>query len=261
MRRQEPAALSQEALRDHAALRIRRSRPGLAVPDTPTTTDLLSLQNEISLPPDDEPLLATVVLRGFDAAAWVAATCEFASVIEPATARRWQRSFTRTVFLAGNPENLLHRFSFDHVCADRSAAWLGPLAADGSATLRRLLKTFDGRCTVPPVPPTTVRIAGDGQGTGALPVHRDLYIPTAGVTLADCLIHLNHLLVESVIDGLVGPGDRLTLRQVPHLLHAPTPFAALRVAQDPNGADRLRAYAGLTEEPAAPAGAEEEQRR
>lgn len=66
--------------------------------------------------------------------------------------------------------------------------------------------------------------------------------------MPEALVHLNHLVVEAALDGLITPGDRLTLRSVPSLTGATAPFAALRVDVDRTRPDRLRAFAALTEE-------------
>jgi hypothetical protein len=79
------------------------------------------------------------------------------------------------------------------------------------------------------------------------PVCRELHLAVAGVSLSDTLVHLHHLLAEAIFDGLIVPGDRLTLRQLPRLADT-RPFAALRADVDRAYPNRLRAYAGLTEE-------------
>ena len=80
------------------------------------------------------------------------------------------------------------------------------------------------------------------------PARRNLYISTVGVDLGSGMVNLNHLLVEAVLDGLVGPGDRLAVRQVPWLSHISEPPAALRVGRDLGRPDRWRAFAALTKE-------------
>lgn len=79
-------------------------------------------------------------------------------------------------------------------------------------------------------------------------MHRDLYYATARVSVAEGLVHLNHLLAEAVLDGLVGPGDRLTLRPVPRLTGLERTFTAVRAETDVHRPHTLQAYAALTEE-------------
>ncbi|WP_158841634.1 DUF6182 family protein [Saccharothrix deserti] len=237
-------SLSQELLRAEATRRILLSRPDLAARIDPSTTrGLLAAQHLVDA---DEPgeVLAAVVMRRFDPVSWVRGTCEFALGLTPEQAATWRRSFTRTVFLAGNPENLRERFSFDHVAEDGSAAWTSPAPAAASAPLRRLLKLFDGTQAVPTHPAPVVEVPG--RPTRA-PVRRDLYLATAGVTVAESLVSLNHLLVESVMDGLLAPGDRLVLRPVPRPAGIATPFAALRIGAERANPDQLRCFAYLTE--------------
>ncbi|WP_329178932.1 DUF6182 family protein [Streptomyces sp. NBC_01477] len=241
--------ISQDMLRAEVAQRIRAARPELAARlDLRTPDGLLAAQQEILLAAQDAKVSAICVLRGFDLPTWVRATCAFAGRVDPAAAVAWRQDFTRTVFLAGNPDNLRDRFTFGHVADDGSAAWQDPAPVGDSSTLRRLLKLFDGSAELPTRPPAVVRVLADRDPAGRAPVRRELYVATAGVTVADCLVHLNHLLVEAVLDGVVGPGDQLTVRQAPRLSGLAGPFAALRIANTPSRPDQLRAYAALTEE-------------
>ncbi|BAJ25913.1 MULTISPECIES: DUF6182 family protein [Kitasatospora] len=245
---------AQDRLRHAAAGRVRRARPDLAARyDLDTTEGLLEAQQAVATRAGDgageEGTLAAVVVRHVDLAAWVRSTCEFALALDPALARPWRRSFTRTVFLAGNPDNLRERFPFAHTGA--GAAWTPPGPDKDTAALRRLLKTFDGPAGPPARPATDILIpAGPGpHGPGGRAArHRDLYLATAGCTLSEALVHLNHILVEAVLDGLIAPGERLTLRQIPRLTGIEAPFAALRVVAEPHRRGRLKAAAALTEE-------------
>ncbi|MFC8451555.1 DUF6182 family protein [Kitasatospora sp. NPDC057223] len=263
---------AQDRLRHAAASRVRRARPDLAGRyDLDTTEGLFEAQQAVAAGAGEEGTLAAVVVRHVDLAAWARSTCEFALALDPALARPWRRSFTRTVFLAGNPDNLRERFPFAHTGA--GAAWTPPGPDKDTAALRRLLKTFDGPAGPPARPATDILIpagpatagpatAGPGPaGVGSAgPAtagpdtgvrasrHRDLYLATAGCTLSEALVHLNHILVEAVLDGLIAPGERLTLRQIPRLTGIEAPFAALRVVAEPHRRGRLKAAAALTEE-------------
>ena len=238
--------LTQEDLRAGAASRLSCLRPDLADRfDLGSYADLPAAHRHIAELAGDTDSVVAVVLRSVDLAAWAGATCDFAAGVTPEAARDWRRALTRTIFLSGNPENLRERFAFDHVSQDGSVAWLGPATARAAEPLRRLLRLFDGPMALPPCPAADVRVsAGHGDRP---PVRRDLYVATAHTTVATTLVALNHLLAEAVLDGLVAPGDRLTLRLVPRLVGAPGPFAALRVEPEPGHADRLTASAGLSE--------------
>lgn len=240
-------SLTQESLRFRVARRIAGARPDLAERlDLTTAPGLLAAQEEITGAAPDEGVLAVAVLRRFDLADWIRGTCSFAQGLEPPARAAWRASFTRTVFLAGNPENLTGRFAFGHVTPDRSAAWAGPAPAAATGGLRRLLKTFDGS-GAPPATATGVIVVPGGPGaTDRGAVEHTVHLATAGVTVAGLLVHLNHLLAEAVLDQVLVPGDRLTVRQAPYLAGVREPFTALRVATDPAGPDRLRAFAGLT---------------
>ncbi|HEU5110317.1 MAG TPA: DUF6182 family protein, partial [Micromonosporaceae bacterium] len=243
-------SLTQEDLRARAEQRVRRLRPDLAARlDLAAGGDLLAAREELAAGAGDADALTVVVLRRVALAGWIAETCRFVAGVAPERAAPWLRSFTRTVFLAGNADNLAGRFRFDHVAGDGSAAWAGPSPAGRSEALRRLLKVFHCAHGPPARPPVTVEIPPAGDRRPARPpVRRLLYVATAQVTLPDCLIHLNHLLAEAVLDGLVRPGDRLAVHQVPSLAGLAEPLAALRVGAEPTHPGRLRAYAGLTEE-------------
>lgn len=215
----------QEALRRHVADRIRAARPAAA--ELSTSDDLLRFQQEVQADPGGTAVVC--VVRRFDLAALVQGARDFAAGLAPEERPAWRHSFTRTLFLAGNPANLAGRFRFSHVTPD--LAWTPPSTMDSLGPLRRLLKTFEG--------PRRLS-ASPGEGDG-----HELYVATAGVSVARSLVHLNHLLTEAVFDGVLGPDDPVSVRPVPWLGGAPGPFDALRIAGDPAAPGRLRAYAAL----------------
>ena len=229
--------LDQKRLYHEARARLLSARPDVPLPTCPD--GMAALLGGTGPADDDQHVI--VVLHRFDVASWIRGTCAFVFDIEAERADAWRKSFTRTIFLAGNPDNLAERVTFDHVAADASAAWLGPVPADTTVGLRRLLKLVDGDAPLPG--PTTVRLDGPRGGR-----HHDLYLATVGVAMPAVLVHLNHLLAEAALDGVIAPGDLLTLRPVPRLSGVPETFAALRVAVDPHRPDRLQAMAGLTKE-------------
>lgn len=239
------SALDQSTLRTLAAARIRIHRPDLARQyDLGTSHGLAHAAEEIL--GAAEPVVIAVIRR-VDLGEWIRETCRMAVRLQPATAAAWQRGFTRTVLLAGNPANLSQRFAFDHIGARGDIAWYGPDRPGSAAELRRLLKLFAGRRAVSGQTGITVTVPGaDGMPPTRLRSRR-LYLATARVTLADAMIHLHHLVAEAVLDGTLVPGDRLRLEPVPTLGDVP-PLSAVRVAGDPAHPGRLRAYAGLTEE-------------
>lgn len=240
---------SQELLRAEVVRRIVSVRPDLVAHlDLSTADGLLAARQEITEAAQDAKVLAVCVVRDFDLLAWVRSTCEFAAGLDRSAAADWRRDFTRTIFLAGNPVNLEDRFAFGHVADDGSAAWQRPAPAEESTALRRLLKLFDGSAELSTRPSTVVRVLTDQAPRGRAPVRRELHVATAGVTIADSLVHLNHLLVEAVLDEIVGPGDELVVRQAPWLSISAGPCAAVRIDGTRDHPDRLRVYAALTEE-------------
>ncbi|GAA3311285.1 hypothetical protein GCM10020295_80560 [Streptomyces cinereospinus] len=249
-----PHALSPAALLRSALDRVRNARPELA-----DRLDLSSAQALRALRAGfhtadaaDTEVLAVAVVGRLDLPSWVRETCAFALTLAPEARDAWRSSFTRTVFLAGSPANLRERFTFEHVAGDGSVAWCGPAPGAATVTLRRLLKTFEAGHDLTAKPAATVTVprtvTASGAGWSRPAVHRDLYIATAGVTVAHALVHLHHLLAEAVLDGLIHPCDRLTLRFMPRLTGLAGRFAMLRVDTDVHRPDELQAYAGLSTE-------------
>ena len=229
--------LTQELLHHQVIRRITAVRPELT--GLSTTADLVAAQAELT---ESSKTMVCCVIRRLDFASFIGGACAFAASLGGDEIRAWRHSLTKTIFLAGNPENLVNRFTFGQVTEDGLAAWTRPSTADELTGLRRLLKTFDGPRELPAERPVSVTLPG---APGRV---RDLYLATAGVTIAETLVHLNHLLAEAVLDGLLGSGDRLVLRQVPRLGGVREPFDALRIGLDPAAPYRLRAFAGLTKE-------------
>lgn len=190
---------------------------------------------------------AVCVLRGFELSAWLKETYVFSHRVGGEAAAAWRQDVTRTVLLAGNPASLCERSDFDHVADDGSTACLGPASAEQNTALRRLLKLFPTTAPLPAVSGTVVELpadgAADGPAAGRVPVPRELHLATARLTIAECLVPLHHLLSEAAIDGLLGPGDRLTLQPAPRLVGVPGPFAALRIGPSHQRSHHVRAYA------------------
>ncbi|WP_250281600.1 DUF6182 family protein [Frankia sp. CiP1_Cm_nod2] len=270
-----PAGDVQALLRARAAARFRAARPDLAPRfDLDSITGLLAAREAVRTAPDDPPVRAVAVLGRLDLAAWTRAACEFLLALPSDQAAAWQRSLTMTIFLAGSPANLRERFTFDHVAGPY--AWRGPAPAAAHTGLCRLLRTFEA--SRPLATDQAVRRIDLPQGPDAAPRPcRELLveIATARVPASRALVHLHHLLADAVLGGRIGPGDRLTLRPVPHIAATDRSILALRIDLDqPGGSDdsddsgwsgrpgqpgrpdqpRLRAYAALRP-PAPPAAA------
>lgn len=238
--------ISQQLLRAENARRIRRVRPELAARvDLLSEAGLLAARAEVAAAGAEPAVPAVCVLRAFELSAWLRETYVFARGIDGEAAAAWRQDFTRTVFLAGDPERLRERFAFTHVAGDGASAWLGPAPAEQSTALRRLLKLFPATAPLRAVAGTAVDLPAGGAG-GRRPVRHALHLATAGLTLAQALVHLHHLLSEAVLDGVLGPGDRLVLRPVPQLVGISGPFEALRIGSAPRQPQRLRAHAALT---------------
>jgi hypothetical protein len=228
----------------HAEL-ARRVRAALAGPNA-APEDVLAVPSldELAAQEREAPDMAAIaVLRRFDPAVFARSSVEFALGVGETARACWLRAFTRTLFLAGTPVNLSARFPFDHVAPDGSVAWLGPASRGSSTGLRRLLKRFDG--DVAAVAPATVEFTVPGpRGGTTLYCH----VATAGVSLSDYLVHVNHVLAEAVLIGAIRPGHRVVLKHAPRLAVA-GPYSVLRVHRDGADSTRLRAYAGLSARP------------
>nr|WP_205616420.1 DUF6182 family protein [Streptomyces harenosi] len=245
--------MTQRRLRKETAARIRALRPDLAARhDADTWEGLLAVRAAVAAEQAgerDEARTAVVVLSRLALAEWARGTCAFALGLDPQTAAGWRHSFTRTVFLAGNPAHLAGRFAFAHIAADRSAAWTVPGPAARSAGLRRLLKTFPGPAPVPAHPDLPLRVPGTPPPGGRLPAQWRLHLATAGCTVSAALVHLNHVLAEAALEGHLVPGDRLTISQRPHLAEVAGRLVAVRAVPADHAPGRLVAAAALTEEP------------
>lgn len=237
----------QRTLRAAAGERLRRARPDLAAHHDLTTAEgLLAAGTAVA---DADDTLAAVVVRDLDLAAWAAQTCAHALALDAGQATAWRRALTRTVFLAGDPGQLGTRFRLARLAPDRSAAWTAPGPPAATAALRRLLKLLQAPAALPTGPDIAFDVPGPARPDAAA-ASRNLYLATVDCTLSAALVHLNHLLCEAVLDGLIAPGDRLVLRRVPRLVADPDRFAAVRVVPDGHAPDRLRLAAAL--EPAGP---------
>jgi hypothetical protein len=227
--------LDQDVLRHHAVGRITKALPEFH--DNPA--GLSTVDGMLAVEAGAGAGTAVVaVVRRFDLTAWIRGTVAFAAGL--GWAGEWRRSFTKTLFLAGNPANLMDRFTFCHVDETGTLSWTAPAPAATQLPLRRLLRVFIGEQKLTVSGDVVIDLPG---GPGA---ERVLYIADAGLTVAQAMIHLSHLLVEAVFDGVIAPGDRLTVRLVPRLVGIPGPFDAVRVGVDPTLPGKLHALMGLT---------------
>jgi|GEM_PF-3135736 len=187
-------------------------------------------------------LSAFVVVRRVEPGPYIEGAIEFAGGLEASEAAAWLGAFTRTVFLAGDPLRIAARHPARQLAADGSAGWYGPAEGDSFRALRLLLKAFEA----PTLPALPERVPLGGRGVAG---KRVLYVATGAIGMADYLIHLNHLVCEATIAGLLAPGAALELRHVETIEDAAGPFACTRVADEGEGT--LRRFAALSGEEAA----------
>jgi hypothetical protein len=199
-------------------------------------------------------LYTVVVIRDLDPAAFVRGTLEFALGIPTRLRDPWYRTFTRTLFFAGNPLSVAQRFECSHLAPEGEIGWLGPAHRRAHLALRRMLRLF--RAPAPAAPPATLELTVPG----APPTGRaaTLRVATAGVSTQEYMVHVNHTLCEASLRGLLGPGDLLSVSHSGEL--EPTEAAwrdrersQLRIGEDTRRPGRLRLYAALAAD--LPAGA------
>ena len=179
-----------------------------------------------------------VLLRSVRLADLVHGAREFAAALEPAAAAAWRRSWTRTLFLFGNPANLIPSIAARVVAPGGSAAWLGPFPGARRPGVSRLLKPVSGG--LPELPRDL-----DLPGTGP---RRVLQVAVGGLRLVDYLVHLHHTLAEAVLLGRLRPEEPLRLSHRPALGPDPGggPPAYARVLPEPGGSGRLRLHTWLS---------------
>ena len=146
-----------------------------------------------------------VLLRSLHLADVVHGAREFAAALAPGEAEAWRESWTRTVFLFGNPANLTPSNRARVVAPGLTAAWLGPFPNTHRPGLSRLLKPVTGEL---PALPRHIDFPGTGR-------RRVLEVATGGLTLAGYLVHLHHTLAEAVLLGRLRPGEALRLSHSP----------------------------------------------
>jgi hypothetical protein len=190
----------------------------------------------------DHDTAVTVVVRRFDPCSFARAAVEAVSGFPDDLREAWLGSYTRTVFLSGDPDNLRGRFAFHHVGDAGATAWTLPGERRHQAALRRLLQLFPDS----PLPALPSR-QPVGEPAPVPPDHETrLHLATSGVTRSGYLVHLHHVLAEAVLTGRLKDASGLVLCHLPQLDPAEGPYSMLRVVPEPSAPDgRLRAFAGL----------------
>ncbi|MEU3011410.1 DUF6182 family protein [Nocardia asteroides] len=187
----------------------------------------------------DDQGAAAVVVSAFDPVVFIRSSLDFALGLPDEELSNWCASFTRTIFLAGNPTNLESRYEPHRTSSDNTIAWYAPRATKTVLAVRRLLKPLQGPSGVPPVGFST-RI--DAQGADS-PHVAELLVDVTGLSAEHYLVHVNHVIAESVAVNLISKSTVLHLRHVDRITPADGPFDYLRVAPGRDGT--LRCYSAL----------------
>jgi hypothetical protein len=233
---------AQDLLAAEALSRVERCQAGLARPALRGARDIA----------------VVTVLADLDPEQFLRGTFEFARRIPAELGDPWYRAFTKTLFFAGNPRHLADSLPYDHVTTDGAIAWLGPCGRKQYRGLSRLLRLFRGPGPIPGPPATLTLTMPGGPPSGRTAT---LLIATAEVSAAEYLIHVNHILCEATLCGLIGAGDQMRVRHLDELdpdelLPELDGDRHLRIAKDNRHREsqRLRLYACVTAEEKTPKG-------
>ena len=162
---------------------------------------------------------AIIVLRDFDPQSFGESCLTFVCNLNLEVRLEWFRNFTRTLFLVGSPLKLCRRFPFDHISNDGSIGWISP-SFPFALPLRRLLNSFHVDLPRPYLLELDLVVPGRcDQGKTWL-----LYLAVAGLSVPQCLVHLNHMLAEGVITGVFRAGHRIHVLPVPESCRMLRPF-------------------------------------
>lgn len=188
---------------------------------------------------DTTPVTVLVVLRALDVCDLVRGARAFASALTEEEGRTWLRSWTRTRFLFGNPENLTGRTPARIVGPAGTAAWLGPYPSAHLPGVSRLLKPLTG--SLPPLA-DTLDVPGLADGPP-----RELHVATGEVSLVKYLVHLHHTIAEAVLLGRLTAAEplRITHRSDldPMSAHGSPGYARVHYTADDT--PELRLYTSL----------------
>jgi hypothetical protein len=191
-----------------------------------------------------------VLLRSLDLAGLVNGAREFTASLSAGEAAAWRESWTKTLFLFGNPANLTQRTPARIITGDASAAWLGPFPGGRLPGQSRLLKPVTGALPDLPGEMEILRqgapadgSAGDSADRGTF---RELHIAVRDLTIAEYLVHLHHTLAESMLLARLRPGEPLRLIHRPDIDLAPEEASYARVHFARGDAASLRLYTWLS---------------
>ncbi|MFF3182729.1 MULTISPECIES: DUF6182 family protein [Rhodococcus] len=190
-------------------------------------------------------LCAVAVVSRFSPAVFVESSYGFAARLSPEMRTAWCASYTRTVYLAGDPENISVRFPPNYCSVDGSIAWFGPDTAAAMASLRKLLRPLVSTFEIGDAF-TVVRSVDGARLSDRTAV---LALERRETTAERYSIHSNHVVSEALAMGLLDATDSIQLRLVDRIDPEDGPYDYLRVAADRDRPESLRCYAGLTVSP------------
>jgi hypothetical protein len=194
----------------------------------------------LAMPGDRSPVRAIAVVRDLDLAMFVRSAIEFSTGLPAEVASAWHRSFTRTIFLAGDPANLTERHPPAHLAADGAIAWYAPEHPDAYEGLRRLLRPLRGSSGVERSD-SVLRVSVAPNG----PRQAEMVVAIDGVSLEELLVHVNHLTAEAALTGVLDDVCAIDVRIVDRIEAIDGTCLASRIAPESPENATLRCFAYL----------------
>ncbi|TCC34928.1 DUF6182 family protein [Kribbella sindirgiensis] len=194
----------------------------------------------LALPGDGQQVRAVAVVGEFDLAMFVRSSADFAACVDPDIGMAWQQSFTRTIFLAGDPHNLVERQPAAHLADDGSVAWYGPDRPEAYEGLSRLLRPLSG--------PTGLGVVAERPEvplSWSADRSVDLVAVTSEVSLEATVVHINHLVAEAVLTGALNSAGAIKIRTVEQIDAIEGECLAFRVAPRDGNDESLRCFGYL----------------
>ncbi|MET7550933.1 DUF6182 family protein [Streptomyces sp. NPDC005500] len=192
---------------------------------------------------------AIAVIHSFDLEEFSRSLLEFVYKLSHVERELWLADFTRTLFLAGNPLNLAGRHPTTTLAPSCAMGWYAPASNARHRELRLLLRALEGELPAS-LQHTVITVPGTAPGPDeGAPIRKwRLAVDIREASLSRYLVHLTHTLAEAAITGTFRPGDQVRITHTTELAQPRRGFAYLRVHQDADNPDLLRAYTCLWEE-------------
>lgn len=184
---------------------------------------------------------AVAVVSRFSPTEFVESSYGFTAGIPPEIRTKWCANYTRTFYLAGDPDNISARFPPAYISTDGSVAWYGPDIIAATTNLRKLLRPLVGTSEIV----NTVEVDRSDNDETLSPSAAVLAVEMNETTAERYLVHSNHIVSEALTMGLLDDTDSIKLRLVDRIDSEDGPYDYLRIAADYDRPELLRCYAAL----------------